>query len=72
MSNLALAYHFPKVFSGKHVELKEASMHRSHEITLYLSEPRPLHMEGEIMIGDCMQFTIEPRAMNVLVGGNRQ
>lgn len=72
MSNLALAYHFPKVFSGRHVELKEASLHRSREVTLRLSEPRPLHMEGEILFGDCMKFTLEPMAMPVLFHGESQ
>jgi diacylglycerol kinase family enzyme len=70
MSNLALAYHFPKVFSGKHVHLKEAAMYRSKEIKLYLSKPHPLHMEGEILTGDYMHFTLEPKAMKVLIGGH--
>ncbi len=69
MNNLALAYHFPKVFSGRHVKLKEAALYRSKEITLYLSEKCPLHMEGEILFGDQMHFTLEPQAMPVLVGG---
>ncbi len=69
MSNLALAYHFPKVFSGKHVELKEASLYRAKEITLYLSKKCPLHMEGEILFGDEMHFTLENKAMPVVLGG---
>jgi len=70
MNNLSLAYHFPKVFSGKHIHLKQAAMYRSKEITLYLSESHPLHMEGEILTGEYMHFTLEPKAMNVLIGGN--
>jgi diacylglycerol kinase (ATP) len=69
MNNLALAYHFPKVFSGKHVKLKEAALYRSKEVTLYLSEQCPLHMEGEILFGDQMHFTLEQQAMPVVVGG---
>ncbi len=68
MSNLALAYHFPKVYSGKHVELKEAVLYRSTEIALRLSKQCPLHMEGEILFGNQMHFTIEPKAMPVVVG----
>lgn len=69
MNNLALAYHFPKVFRGTHVKLKEAALYRSEEVTLHLSEKCPLHMEGEILIGDQMHFTIEKQAMPVVVGG---
>ncbi len=69
MNNIALAYHFPKVFSGKHVTLKEAALYRSQEITLHLSEQCPLHMEGEILFGNTMHFTLEKQAMPVVFGG---
>ncbi len=73
MSRLGLMYHFPKVFSGKLKYVAQASMYRVPEVKLQLSEPRPLHMEGEILVGDSMHFTLEPRAMTVLTGDiNRQ
>jgi len=67
ISRLGLFYHFPKVFSGKLKYVKQVSMYRTPELKLQLSEPRPLHMEGEILFGDSMHFTLEPRAMTVLV-----
>ncbi len=68
LNRLKLAYHFPKVFSGKLKDLSQASMYRVPELKISLSEPRPLHLEGEILIGDKMHFTLEPRAMTVLTG----
>lgn len=68
MSRIKLIYHFPKVFSGKHIFIEEAGMYRSKEIKLRLSETRPLHMEGEILFGDEMHFTLDPKGMTVLVG----
>ncbi len=68
LPRLALAYHFPKVFSGKLKNVKQAQMYRASEITISLSEPRYLHMEGEIFFGDKMHFTIQPLGMTVLTG----
>jgi len=68
ISRLGLAYHFPKVFSGKLKNVKQVSMYRVPEVKVQLSEPRPLHMEGEILFGDSMHFTLEQRAMTVLTG----
>lgn len=70
MNRLALIYHFPKVFSGKLKQLEQAGMYRAREIKLSLSEVSPLHMEGEILFGDKMHFTLEPKGMKVLVGSN--
>jgi len=68
-SRLGLVYHFPKVFSGKLKYLPQASMYRTPELKLSLSEPRPLHLEGEILFGDKLHFTLKPRGMTVLIGG---
>ncbi len=43
-------------------------MYRASEITIIPSESRPLHMEGEILFGDQMHFTIQPLGMTVLTG----
>lgn len=66
MSRISLAYHFPKVFSGKHIYLKQAEVYRAPEVKLTLSKECPLHMEGEILFGDLMHFTLIPRGMTVL------
>lgn len=68
MNRLSLIYHFPKVFSGKLKGIKQAGMYRAQEIRLKLSEERPLHMEGEIFMGDQMHFTLQSKAMKVLTG----
>lgn len=68
MNRLSLVYHFPKVFSGKLKNLKQAGMHRTREVKLTLSETRPMHLEGEILFGDQMHFTLEPKGMNVIAG----
>ncbi len=68
LPRLALIYHFPKVFFGKLKNLKQAHMYRSKELTVRLSEPRYIHMEGEILFSDQMQFTIQPLGMTVLTG----
>jgi YegS/Rv2252/BmrU family lipid kinase len=66
MNRLALAYHFPKVFKGAHTSLKQTHFYRSREVKLRLSREQPLHMEGEILFGDRMHFTLEPKGMPVL------
>lgn len=68
MNRLGLVYHFPKVFTGKLKNIKQASMFRTKELKLHLSEPRPMHLEGEILVGDRMHFTIQQKAMTVLTG----
>ncbi len=70
MNRLALVYHFPKVFSGKIKDIEQAGMYRTSEIKLNLSEVRPLHMEGEILFGDQMHFTLKPKGMTVLFGSS--
>ncbi len=70
MNRLALIYHFPKVFSGKLKQLEQAGMYRASEIKLNLSEVSPLHMEGEILFGDKMHFTLKPKGMKVLFGSS--
>jgi len=69
MNRLSLAYHFPKVFSGTLKNLEQAGMHRTNEVKLKLSEARPMHLEGEILFGDYMHFTLKPQGMQVIVGG---
>lgn len=66
MGRLALAYHFPKVFKGAHAALKQTSFYRSREVKLRLAREQPLHMEGEILFGDEVHFTLEPQGMPVL------
>ena len=68
MGRFRTVYIFPKVFMGTLKYEKEAGMYRTSEIKLKLSEPRPLHLEGEILIGDEMHFTLEHKAMKVLTG----
>jgi len=68
MNRLSLIYHFPKVFNGTLKNLEQAGMHRTSEVKLSLSEIRPLHLEGEILYGDRMHFTLEPKGMKVITG----
>lgn len=69
MNRLSLVYHFPKVFSGTLKNLEQAGMHRTSEVKLSLSEPRYMHLEGEVLFGDQMHFTLKPKGMKVLFGG---
>lgn len=68
MNPFKLIYHFPKVFSGTLKNIDQAGMHRTKEIKLKLSESRPLHLEGEVLHGDYMHFTLKPKGMKVLFG----
>lgn len=68
MNRFSLVYHFPKVFNGTLKNIEQAGMHRASEVKLTLSEPRPLHLEGEVLIGDNLHFTLEHRGMKVLIG----
>lgn len=63
-----MLYHFPKVFKGELKHLEESNMFRTREIKIKLSDARPMHLEGEIIRGDYMHFTIEEKAMPVLFG----
>lgn len=68
MGRLELAYHFPKVFKGRHTVLRQTRIDRSREVKLRLSREQPLHMEGEILFGDRMHFTLQPKGMKVISG----
>lgn len=68
MNRLKMIYYFPRVFTGKIKEIEQAGMFRTNELKIRLSKPLPLHMEGEIMFGDRMHFTLEPLGMKVLFG----
>lgn len=68
MNRLSLIYHFPKVFSGTLKNIDEAGMYRAAEIKIDLSETRPLHVEGEVFFSDRLHFTLDHKAMTVLVG----
>jgi diacylglycerol kinase (ATP) len=68
MNRASLVYHFPKVFKGTLKNLEQAGMYRTSEVKLKLSEARPMHLEGEVMFGDNMHFTLEPKGMKVLTG----
>ncbi len=68
LSKPALLYHFPKVFSGSHVKLKQACMYRADQLVIRTAVDVPLHMEGEIFFGREMHFTLKPKGMPVLVG----
>ncbi|MGM0651903.1 MAG: diacylglycerol/lipid kinase family protein [Bacillota bacterium] len=66
MNRLSLVYHFPKVFSGALKNIEQTTMYRTSEVKLSLSQARPLHLEGEILLGDNLHFTLEPKGMKVL------
>jgi diacylglycerol kinase (ATP) len=68
MNRPKLIYYFPRVFSGTLKNIEQAHMYRTPEVKLKLSEPRPMHLEGEILFGDYMHFTLQPQAMKVLAG----
>lgn len=68
MSSSKLIYHFPKVFKGALKNIKQAGMHRTRELKLNLCEERPLHLEGEILKGSRLHFTLEQKAIKVLTG----
>lgn len=68
MKKPLMLYHFPKVFKGKLKNLEESKMFRTTEIKIKLSDARPMHLEGEILRGDYMHFTIEEKAMPVIFG----
>ncbi|MFO8192316.1 MAG: diacylglycerol kinase family lipid kinase [Bacillota bacterium] len=72
MDKASLAYNFPKVFNGSHVKMKQVTMNRSEKVILKTGAQLPLHMEGEILFGDEMNFTIEPGGMPVLIGGSNK
>lgn len=72
ISRPEMVYHFPKVFSGKLKHVKHAGMFRAREVKLSLNKKRPLHMEGEIFVGDEMHFTLQQRAIPVITGTNRR
>jgi len=68
MKKPLMLYHFPKVFKGKLKHLKESKMFRTREVKIKMSDLRPMHLEGEILRGDYMHFTIEEKAVPVLYG----
>lgn len=50
-SRFQIATGFPKVFSGKHVNNKNAFFAKGHDITVEFDEPRAVQIDGETVLG---------------------
>jgi diacylglycerol kinase (ATP) len=70
MSAIRLLRHLPKLFTGRHVNLPDVTMHKGRKITINSPEPIPLHVDGEAAGSHArVEFTILPKAIRVLVPG---
>lgn len=61
-----IACHLPRVFTGSHVRLKGVHMYRARHIAMKLSREVPLHMEGEVLFGDRMDFEMFHKGIPVV------
>ena len=72
MSAIRLATSIPKLFTGKHINLHEITMYKGKSIIISAPKPIPVHVDGEPMDGShSIHFTLLPRAIKILVPGNR-
>ncbi len=68
MSAFRLVRHLPKLFTGRHVNLPDVTMHKGKEIVVNSPEPIPLHVDGEAAGSYVrVEFTILPKAIRVMV-----
>ncbi len=61
-----LLYYLPRAVKGKHLTLNKCKMYRSKEIVLNAASELPLHMEGEVLTGRRMHFTLQHKGIKVL------
>lgn len=68
MSAFRLVCHLPKLFTGRHVNLPDVTMHKGRKAVINSPEPIPLHVDGEAAGSHArVEFTILPKAIRVLV-----
>ncbi len=62
-----IIWNLPKLFKGSHTRLPEVKMYRSKNVSIYSSDPIPIHVDGEpIDSYSEMQFTVIPEALRIL------
>ncbi|MGE5588142.1 MAG: diacylglycerol/lipid kinase family protein [Clostridia bacterium] len=66
MGSLEALYHLPKVFTGSHTKMEQATMLRGRYVSLRSSAPVPLHMDGEVFVTESMEFTLVPGGLNAI------
>ena len=66
MGSLEALYHLPKVFTGSHTKLRQATMLRGRYVSIRSSAPVSLHMDGEVFVTDLMEFTLIPGGLRAI------
>jgi diacylglycerol kinase (ATP) len=70
MGPVRFLWHLPKLFTGKHIRLRDVSMYRGKSIIIEAPEPVPVHVDGEAIDSrPKVEFAVLPSAIKVLVPG---
>lgn len=63
-----ILWNLPKLFKGTHIKLPEVKMYKGKNVSIFSSEPIPIHVDGEPIDGFSeMQFTLMPKALKILI-----
>ncbi|MGE5593868.1 MAG: diacylglycerol/lipid kinase family protein [Betaproteobacteria bacterium] len=66
MRSLEALYHLPKVFTGSHTKMRQATMLRGRYVSIRSSAPVSLHMDGEVFVAESMEFTLIPGGLRAV------
>lgn len=67
MKSRRIILNLPKLFKGHHTRLSEVKMYKSKNVSVYSSEPVPIHVDGEpIDTYSEIKFVVIPKALKVL------
>ena len=61
VSRLRFARHFPRVFSGQHLDLPEVRVLRGSRVRIDTAEPGPVLVDGDIRADTPIEARVEPR-----------
>lgn len=65
-SRAALAGHFPKIFSGRHIGLQGLEIFRSTSIEIETPSPRPVYADGEYITETPCRIEVVPGALRLV------
>ena len=65
-SRASLAGHFPKIFSGRHVEVPELNIFQTKTLTIETPAPQDIYADGEFISQTPCQITIAPGALRLV------
>jgi diacylglycerol kinase (ATP) len=70
MTKIDMLKNLPKVMTGKHLNMKEVTLHQTEEIRIQSVDALPIHADGEVVSLDAhdIRMKIIPAALHAVIG----